>query len=64
VRQIDLDILANLARARRLRKAELELLTDCSPGALSRARHCLHPAPEPPPRGVLDKLKYWLFAEE
>ena len=56
--------LANLARARHLRRAELELLTDSSPSALSRARRCLYPVPEPPPRGVLDKLKYWLFAEE
>jgi hypothetical protein len=56
--------LANLARARRLRRAALEVLTDLSHSALSRARRSLYPAPEPPPRGVLNKLRYWLFAEE
>jgi hypothetical protein len=56
--------LASLSRARRLRRTALEVLTDPSPSALSRARRSLYPAPEPPPRGVLDKLKYWLFAEE
>lgn len=56
--------LSDLSRAHDRRRIALGLLTDPSNLPVAQARAIVAPTPMPLPTGPLERIKYWLFAED